>query len=84
MDSEDAKKLFAEILAQKESIEAVIGAELDWREMPNNKASRVRLFRPVDPYDENDWPQQFAWLQDNLEKFDQVFRPVLSNFTGSS
>jgi hypothetical protein len=84
IDSGDAKTLFAELVTQKESIEAVIGAVLDWREMPNNKASRVRLDKPCDPYDENDWLQQFAWLQDKLEKFDQAFRPAFSKVIASS
>jgi len=79
INSEDAKKIFHDLLNQKESIEKVIGAPLDWREMPDKKASRIVLFNSVDPYDEASWPQQFAWLQSNLEKFDQAFRPLLTN-----
>ena len=74
--SEDAKILFNEILAQKENTEIIIGTSLDWREMPNKKTSKVCLFKPCDPYDDRDWPQQFAWLQDTLEKFDKAFRPL--------
>lgn len=77
--SEDSKALYAEVLKQKTTVEAVIGAELDWREMPDKKASRVCLFKPVDPYDEKDWQQQFAWLQETLEKFDKAFRPLFAN-----
>jgi hypothetical protein len=36
----------------------------------------------VDPYDEATWPQQIAWLQSNLEKFDQAFRPLFANKAG--
>ena len=78
INSADAKAVFNELLTQKGSVEATIGAKLEWREMLDKKASRVCLFKPVDPYDENDWPQQFAWLQDTLEKFDQAFRPAFS------
>src|ERR1017187_2502491 len=78
INSADAKALFNELLIQKESIEAIIGTPLDWREMLDKKASRVCLFKSVDPYDENDWPQQFAWLQTYLEKFDEAFRPAIS------
>jgi hypothetical protein len=35
--------------------------------------------RQADPDDENDWPQQFVWLQNALESFEQAFRPALSN-----
>jgi hypothetical protein len=78
INSEDAKSLFSELLTQKESIETTIGNPLDWREMPEKKASRVCLFKPADPYDESNWPEQFAWLQNALEKFDEAFRPAFS------
>lgn len=79
INSDDAKSLFADLLKHKEEIEAIIGAPLDWREMPEKKASRVVLFRRVDPYDEQDWPHQFEWLQDKLERFDEAFRPLFAN-----
>jgi hypothetical protein len=77
--SDDAKSIFNELLTQKDNIEAIIGTPLDWRKLPDRKASRIVLFNSVDPYDEATWPQQFAWLQSNLEKFDQAFRPLFAN-----
>jgi hypothetical protein len=79
INSEDAKDIFNDLFRQKEGIEKVIGAPLDWREMPDKKSCRIVLFNSVDPYDEASWPQQFAWLQSNLEKLDQAFRPLLTN-----
>jgi hypothetical protein len=29
-------------------------------------------------YDEETWPEQFAWLREKLETFDKVFRPLLA------
>ena len=79
INSDDAKMLFNELITQKGNIEEIIGSSLDWREMPDRKASRVLLYEAVDPYDESDWPDQFAWLKDTLEKFDRAFRPQFSN-----
>lgn len=79
INSEDAKSIFGELVKRKEDIEKIIGAPLDWREMPDKKASRIVLFNSVDPYDEATWPQQFSWLQSNLEKFDKAFRSLLAN-----
>jgi len=76
--SEDAKTLFQSLLVKKDEIEAAIGAPLDWREMPDKKASRIILFKSIDPYDEKTWPQQFEWLRSNLEAFDKTFRPLCS------
>jgi hypothetical protein len=79
INSEDAKNIFNDLFSQKEGIEKVIGAPLEWREMPDKKASRIVLFNSVDPYDEATWPQQFVWLRNNLEKFDLAFRPLLAS-----
>jgi hypothetical protein len=81
--SGDAKILFARLLAQRENIETIVGSPLNWREMPDRKASRVCVDKAVDLYDEGDWPQQFAWLQNMLEKFDEAFRQALSNRSGA-
>lgn len=76
---ENAKIIFNELLKEKHNIEATIGSPLDWRELPNRKACRIVLFNSVDPYEEATWPQQFAWLQSNLERFDQAFRPLFAS-----
>lgn len=75
LSAADAKETFADLLQKKEEFEKVIGAELDWREMPENKVSRVVLFKDVENFDEGSWPQQFDWLQKTLESFDAAFRP---------
>ena len=78
INSDDAKSVFNELVQNKDSVEAIIGEKLDWREMPEKKASRIVLFYPVDPYDEVSWLTQFKWLQSKLEKFDVAFRPLLT------
>jgi hypothetical protein len=72
--TKDAKETFAEIYAKKEEFERIISAELDWREMPENKVSRVVLSKKANGFDEKEWPAQFEWLQNTLEKFDVAFR----------
>ena len=83
LDTEEAKPLFARLLAQRDSIEAIVGMPLKWREMPDRKVSRVCIYKAVDPRDAGDWPEQFAWLQDMLERFDEAFRPALSHKSGA-
>ncbi len=78
MNAEEAKVVFRELFEQKDSIETAIGEPLDWREMPDKKASRIVVFKSADGYKEETWPEQFAWLRDKLEIFDKVFRPMLA------
>lgn len=78
MNAEDAKDVFHELYEQKDAIEKSVGEPLDWREMPDKKASRIVIFKPADGYKEETWPEQFAWLREKLETFDKVFRPLLA------
>jgi hypothetical protein len=78
MNAEDAKEIFRELYEQKDAIEKAIGEPLDWREMPDKKASRIVLFKSADGYKEDTWSEQLAWLREKLEAFDKVFRPLLA------
>lgn len=78
MNAQDAKGVFHDLYEQKEAIEKAVGEPLDWREMPDKKASRVVLFKSADGYKEETWPEQFAWLREKLELFDKAFRPLLA------
>lgn len=79
--STDAKEVFRELETRRLEIEAAIGVHLEWLEMPDKKTSRIVAFNSVDPYDETDWPRQFAWLQTTLEGFDRVFRPFFAELS---
>lgn len=71
-----AKQWFRELLADKEAIEAAVGAPLAWEELPNKLSSRVALYlRNTNPETEADWPAQHLWLAETLESFTKVFRP---------
>ena len=77
--TESAKAVYEDLFKEKANIEASIGTALDWRDSPEVKGCRIILSNPKDPYAEDEWSQQFAWLQEHLEKFDQAFRPLLTN-----
>ncbi len=78
INSDNAKFVYGELIKQKDAIEAQIGAALEWKELPDKKTSRVLLYKPVETDNEGTWPEQFAWLQNTLEKFDQAFRPIFA------
>lgn len=71
----DAKEIFSDMYNKKEHFQSIVGMELDWRELPDKKASRILVSKKVDGFDEADWPLQFEWLQHMLERFDEAFRP---------
>ncbi|MBI4667017.1 MAG: DUF4268 domain-containing protein [Nitrospinae bacterium] len=69
-----SKSNFKELFAEKHDAEKQFGCDLDWREMPDKKESKVLIkLDKTNPTDRNDWPRQHQWLLDNLEKLHKVF-----------
>ena len=64
-----------QLLEDQVAIEGEVGAELEWKDLPERIASRVILLKTnTDPENEQDWPQQFAWLEKTLRGFNTAFR----------
>lgn len=73
----DDKELFRSLYERKAEIEACVGAELDWRELPEKKASRILIKKDANLTDEQDWPQQFEWIMDKLIKMKKAFKKYI-------
>ena len=74
LDGDDSKDLFGRLHADREEIEAELGESLTWHKRENAKMCRVYTRRLVDLEDRDDWPNQFAWLEEQLQRFDAAFR----------
>ena len=65
---------------QRLAIDAALGDQVsEWRQPGAGRpAGYVALMRRyADPVDESDWETQFVWLQEKLERFVAVFRPIV-------
>ena len=67
-------------LDRKIEIEEKIGNSLDWRELPNKKASRVLLgnYGSIDDTDKHE--ECYKWLIENGLKFKKVFGEYIKQF----
>lgn len=75
MDNEYAKPYFHQLHADRKNIEDELGFEVEWLELPDKKTSRIRCYKKgMNPMDQDNWPEHFAWFQEKLEAFDRVFR----------
>ena len=70
----DDKSIFQKLLHHKSDIEAEIGFSLDWRELPDKKASRIIIEKSVNLDDPNEWNDQFEWIIDTCVKFKRAFK----------
>lgn len=50
---------------------------VEWREMPNNVASKIRVIRDSVPSDSGTWPELNEWMARALEAGREIFVPVV-------
>lgn len=71
-----AKKNYERLLLEKSTIEAEIGATLDWQKLSNKIATRIILkYKNVNIEDIDDWKRQHLWIKNTLKLFHKVFLP---------
>ena len=80
INHQNAKDFYNQLYEQKNDIEAEIGHELIWKELPNKSASRIILYlRDVDPMDRSRWNEYQDWLIKYIEAFDDAFCQRIKN-----
>lgn len=56
-----------------------ISKELIWSKKPQRRNDEIRLTLETDPSNHLKWPEQHAWLKENLEKFYKFFYEKVNN-----
>ena len=73
----DNKELYARLLDKKAEIEKELNEPLEWMELPDKKASRIKLSTSGDFEKKDNWSSYFQWLVEQAEKFQKVFPKYL-------
>lgn len=73
----DDKELFKSLFAHKDEIEKNMEMELEWKELPERKASRILIKKTVDLDDRATWPEQFDYIMDTCIKMKRAFKRYL-------
>lgn len=71
----DSKNLYKDFLSNRELIEKELNLDekLDWQELPEKKACRMRVLHNLNFDDEALWHTAFEWLAQTSLKFRKVF-----------
>ncbi|MBZ4690938.1 MAG: hypothetical protein JG765_2189 [Cereibacter sp.] len=77
-DGAENKRLFDQLFARKQEIEAAFGHPLDWRRMDDKKQSRIIYAKDFDGYDKDCWPEMVAWLSEHLRALEAAFSEPLT------
>jgi len=73
------KSLYDTFYKNKDKIEASIGSELEWMELPDATASRILITLKTNPKDRKSWNDSFDWCTSTVELFNNTFRSFTSN-----
>lgn len=73
----DDKELYQKFYSHKTDIESEMGMILDWRELPDKKASRIIVTHPAEFDNKDKWPEQFEWAMDVAMKMKKTFKKYL-------
>ena len=73
----DNKELFRSLLSHRDEIEKDIGEHLIWQELPDRKASRIRILHNADPDNRDKWEEQFEWIKSILIRMKNSFRKYI-------
>ena len=73
----DDKELFKSLFAHKDEIEKNMEMELEWKELPERKASRILIEKTVDLDDRSTWPEHFDYIMDTCIKMKRAFKRYL-------
>ncbi len=75
---QDARAEFDLLQGQASEIEQRIGEQLEWIATEKQRRCRVAIRRhETDPTNRDQWLEQHHWLLSRLERFDEVFRPLI-------
>jgi hypothetical protein len=78
-DSDDLNlKLFNELKQHREKIEAEFGGELEWQDLPENRACRIRkVIQGGYRSPESEWSHIHEALVENMIRLDKALRPFV-------
>lgn len=69
----NSKESYEYLKLNKEEIERESGSKLEWMDLPDKKASRIKIVCEGDIEKEGKWAEYFAWMKDRAELFQKVF-----------
>jgi hypothetical protein len=74
----NSKELFHALEARKNVIEQELNQKLVWLELPQRKASRIRVFESGNISNTEKWEDYFTWLLNNVKSFQRIFSKHIS------
>jgi len=69
----NSKELFNELVKHKDEIEGELNETLEWMELPDKTASRIKISKSGNIRESDEREEQFEWFKTQAELFQKVF-----------
>ncbi len=83
-DRAQNKQFFDRLEADRAAIESEIGQRLGWERLDNRRACRIKLERPGDVFDAEQWPTMTAFMVDAMVRLEKALKPRLGGAARSA
>lgn len=80
----DSKELFLSLHQQQEKIESELSENLEWEELPEKKASRIKLVSNADLSSQGNWNKYHSWMLEKASMFQRVFSIYIRQHANNS
>lgn len=78
-EKDDNKKIYDQLLSNRESIESKFGNELSWQRLDDKKMSRITYkMDNVNIFNSEDWPKMQDFLVENMIKFSNAIKNYIN------
>lgn len=75
LGDDNADAFFAQLRDQRDVIEGELGYAVEWQDLPNRRACRIKKSRPDSVLASKEvWQDYLSWIERTLSDFDRVFR----------
>ncbi len=80
----DSKQLFFALHENKETIENELTEQLEWEELPEKKASRIKLISKGLLSNQEEWEEYHSWMLEKATLFQKVFGKYIKKYTNQT
>lgn len=74
----DSQNIYNRLFQNKDLFESTMGMEVQWNELENKKASRIRCIYHCNPDDTSRHDEYYQWLIDTSEKLQNSFKKTIN------
>jgi Domain of unknown function (DUF4268)/Endonuclease NucS len=74
-DKNENEEIFDKLLADQEILQKELGESLEWERLEHRRACRIKLERPANVFQREQWPEMIAFMVASMLKLETTLKP---------